>query len=69
MDKQKAEKQRATLQLVVDRNLARRFRGFCMANDTSASRVITVWMEEAIRSGKLPDTSHVATKPRPARKR
>jgi hypothetical protein len=40
---------RPSLQLMIDRTLARRFRAACIEDGTSASKVVTGWIEQYLR--------------------
>lgn len=52
--------------MMIDRALAAKFRGFCIERGTSASAVVAVWIEQAIKSGELPPTPKKERKNRKA---
>lgn len=57
---------RPSLQLLIDRDLARQFRGVCMTNGTTASAVVTGWIVAYLREhGVTPATDG---KPPPKRR-
>ena len=51
---EKAPKERPSMQLNIERNIVRKFRILCLDHNTTMSNVVSVWMRDALKTGKIP---------------